>query len=75
MRRLWGVFLYSVLAGFCIGLGGTVFLRVKDAFAGGTVVGALPSGCLPSVHGDITFLPGRPVTYLITLCLVIWAIL
>ncbi len=40
MRRIWGIFLYSVLAGFCIGLGGTVFLRVKDAFAGGTVVGA-----------------------------------
>ena len=40
MRRIWCVFLYSVLAGFCIGLGGTVFLRVKDAFAGGTVVGA-----------------------------------
>lgn len=31
----------SILAGFCIGLGGTVFLRVKDAFPGGNVVGAL----------------------------------
>lgn len=41
MRRILGVFLYAVLAGFCIGLGGTVFLRVKDAFAGGTVVGAI----------------------------------
>ena len=41
MRRIWCVFLYAVLAGFCIGLGGTVFLRVKDAFAGGTVVGAV----------------------------------
>ena len=40
MRRIWGMFLYSVLAGFCIGLGGTVFLRVKDAFPGGTVAGA-----------------------------------
>ena len=40
MRRIVGIFFYAVLAGFCIGLGGTVFLRVKDAFAGGTVVGA-----------------------------------
>jgi formate/nitrite transporter FocA (FNT family) len=34
-------FPYAVLAGFCIGLGGTIFLRLKDAFAGGNVVGAL----------------------------------
>ena len=40
MRRIRSMFLSSLLAGFCIGLGGTVFLRVKDAFAGGTVVGA-----------------------------------
>ena len=40
MHRMGGIFLYAVLAGFCIGLGGTVFLRVKDAFTGGTVVGA-----------------------------------
>lgn len=29
------------LAGICISLGGTVFLRLKDAFPGGNVVGAL----------------------------------
>ena len=33
-------FLQSFLAGFCIALGGTVFLRIKDAFPGGNVVGA-----------------------------------
>lgn len=31
----------GVLAGMCIALGGTVFLRLKDAFPGGNVVGAL----------------------------------
>ena len=41
MKRIWGIFIYALLAGFCIGLGGTVFLRLKDAFPGGNVVGAL----------------------------------
>ena len=41
MKRTWGLFLYAVLAGFSIGIGGTVFLRLKDAFPGGNVVGAL----------------------------------
>lgn len=41
MKRIWGLFLYAILAGFCIGLGGTIFLRLKDAFPGGNVVGAL----------------------------------
>lgn len=41
MKRFWGTFLYSLMAGFCIGLGGTVFLRLKDAFPGGNVVGAI----------------------------------
>ncbi len=40
MKRIWGTFIYSVMAGFCIGLGGTVFLRLRDAFPGGNVVGA-----------------------------------
>lgn len=40
-ERITGTLLYAVLAGFCIGLGGTVFLRLKDAFPGGNVVGAL----------------------------------
>ena len=30
MKRTWGLFLYAVLAGFSIGIGGTVFLRLKD---------------------------------------------
>ncbi len=34
-------FPHAVLAGFCIGLGGYIFLRLKDAFTGGNVVGAL----------------------------------
>ena len=41
MRRNWGMFLYALLGGFCIGLGGTAFLRIKDSFTGGVVVGAL----------------------------------
>ena len=41
MRRVGGLFLFAILAGFCIGLGGTVFLRLRDAFPGGNVVGAL----------------------------------
>ena len=41
MKKYLSVFLYAVLAGICIGLGGTVFLRLKDAFTGGNVVGAL----------------------------------
>ena len=44
MKRVWGVFLFSILAGLCIGLGGTVFLRLKDAFPGGNVVGAFLFG-------------------------------
>lgn len=32
MRRNWGIFLYALLGGFCIGLGGTAFLRIKDSF-------------------------------------------
>ena len=31
----------SILAGMCIALGGTVFLRLKDAFTGGNVIGAI----------------------------------
>jgi formate/nitrite transporter FocA (FNT family) len=41
MKKYASVFVYAVLAGICIGLGGTVFLRLKDAFTGGNVVGAL----------------------------------
>lgn len=41
MRRMGNLFCYAILAGLCIGLGGTVFLKLKDAFPGGNVVGAL----------------------------------
>ncbi len=41
LREKTGVFLYAILAGIAISLGGTVFLRLKDAFPGGNVVGAL----------------------------------
>ena len=30
MRRVGGLFLFAILAGFCIGLGGTVFLRLLE---------------------------------------------
>lgn len=41
MKKYLRDFLLAILAGFSIGLGGTVFLRLKDAFTGGNVVGAL----------------------------------
>lgn len=41
MKKQISTFLSALLAGLCIGLGGTVFLRLKDAFPGGNVVGAL----------------------------------
>ena len=41
MKRYLSLFLYAILAGVCIGLGGTVFLRMKDAFTGGNVVGVV----------------------------------
>ena len=41
MKKHLATFVYAILAGVCIGLGGTVFLRIKDAFTGGNVVGAL----------------------------------
>ncbi len=44
MKKHFATFISAVLAGVCIGLGGTVFLRLKDAFTGGNVVGALLFG-------------------------------
>lgn len=35
MRRVGGLFLFAILAGFCIGLGGTVFLRLRDGLPRG----------------------------------------
>lgn len=39
-RALASCIILSFMAGLAISLGGTVFLRVKDAFPGGTVVGS-----------------------------------
>lgn len=41
MKKFWSTFAYAVLAGVCIGLGGAIFLKLKDAFPGGNVVGAM----------------------------------
>lgn len=41
MNKMGAQFLGAILAGFCVGLGGTVYLRLRDAFPGGQVVGAL----------------------------------
>ena len=57
MKRVGGLFLYAILAGFCIGLGGTVFLKLKDAFPGGNVVGAL----LFTMHPGICPVYGKGV--------------
>ena len=40
MKRVGGLFLYAILAGFCIGQGGTVFLKLKDAFPRRNLQGA-----------------------------------
>ncbi len=80
MKKYVGIFVYAVLAGICIGLGGTVFLRIKDAFAGGTVVGALLFSiglftiCTRGYHlftGKVCYLFDNKPSYLLTL-LVIW---
>ena len=44
LKKHLATFVYAVLAGICIGLGGTVFLRVKDAFTGANIVGAILFG-------------------------------
>lgn len=41
MPRFSRLLVSSILAGFCIGLGGTVFLRLKGVFPGSDVIGAL----------------------------------
>lgn len=72
--------IYAVLAGICIGLGGTVFLRVKDAFAGANVVAALLFSiglftiCTRGYNlftGKACYLFDNKPVYLLTL-LVIW---
>ena len=44
MKKHLATFVYAILAGICIGLGGTVFLRVKDLFAGANIVRPKASG-------------------------------
>ncbi len=41
MKKYFSVLVSAVLAGICIGLGGAVYLSLKDTFPGGAVVGAL----------------------------------
>jgi len=80
MKKYMSIFLYAILAGICIGLGGTVFLRVKDAFTGGNVVGALLftvglfTICTRGYNlftGKACYLFDNKPSYLLTL-LVIW---
>ncbi len=81
MRRLFGIFLYAILAGFCIGLGGTIYLRLKDAFPGGQVVGALLFAVglfVVCTHGyslftgKVAYLFDNPPSYVLEL-VVIWS--
>jgi len=80
MKKYASVFVYAILAGLSIGLGGTVFLRLKDAFTGGNVVGAilfsigLFAVCTRGYNlftGKACYLFDNKPDYLITL-LVIW---
>lgn len=41
MKKYLHTLLLAIIAGWCISLGGTVFLRLKDAFPGGNVIGAV----------------------------------
>ena len=80
MQKHLATFVYAVLAGICIGLGGTVFLRVKDAFPGANIVGAILFGiglfaiCTRGYNlftGKACYLFDNKPSYLITLA-VIW---
>lgn len=44
MKKHLATLIYAILAGICIGLGGTVFLRVKDLFPGAILPAALLFG-------------------------------
>ena len=79
MKRYWGILLYSVLGGFCIGLGGTVYLRLKDAFPGGMVVGALLFAvglftiCTRGYYlytGKVSYVFDNPPKYTLDVCLI-----
>ena len=41
MKKYGKLLIQAIIAGFTIGLGGTVFLRVKDAFPGSNMVGGV----------------------------------
>ena len=80
MKKHLATFVYAILAGICIGLGGTVFLRVKDLFAGANIVGALLFSiglfaiCTRGYNlftGKACYLFDNKPSYLITLA-VIW---
>lgn len=80
LKEKTGVFIYAVLAGIAISLGGTVFLRLKDAFPGGNVVGALLFTiglfviCTRGYNlftGKACYIPDNKPKYLINL-LIIW---
>lgn len=70
----------AILAGICIALGGTVFLRLKDAFPGGNVVGALLftiglfTIVIKGFHlftGKACYIFDNPPDYLI-FCVLVW---
>ena len=80
MKKHLATFVYAILAGVCIGLGGTVFLRLKDAFTGGNVVGAILfaiglfaicTRCYNLFTGKACYLFDNKPGYVVTL-LVIW---
>lgn len=80
MKRVSSLFLSAILAGFCIGLGGTVFLRLKDTFPGSNVIGALLftiglfTVCTRGYHlytGKLCYLLDNPIrSYLFDLALI-----
>ncbi|MBQ3400788.1 MAG: formate/nitrite transporter family protein [Lachnospiraceae bacterium] len=79
-KTRFSMFLFAILAGFCIGLGGTVFLRIKDAFPGGNVVGAFLFGiglfviCTRGYNlftGKACYLFDNPPSYILDL-IIIW---
>ena len=80
LKENTSVLIYAILAGIAISLGGTVFLRLKDAFPGGNVVGALLFTiglfviCTRSYNlftGKACYIPDNKPKYLINL-LIIW---
>ena len=75
MKKNLATFVYAILAGICIGLGGTVFLRVKDAFPGANIVGAILFGiglfaiCILAKLG----VKGAVLLGMLVSCIIYWA--